>query len=50
MGMFKLLCIVTFPVAVVKALIALLQGYQACLNLGMIDVDERAAIRKAKAQ
>jgi len=45
-----LLSYVTFPVAVVKALIALLQGYVACLNLGTIDVNERAEIRKAKAQ
>jgi hypothetical protein len=48
--MFKLLCYVTFPVAVVKAMIALLQGYEACLNMGTIDVCERAEIRKAKAQ
>ncbi|XP_059489110.1 CDP-diacylglycerol--inositol 3-phosphatidyltransferase [Neocloeon triangulifer] len=49
-GLFKLLCYVTFPVAVVKALIALLQGYVACLNLGTIDVKEREEARQAKAQ
>ncbi|CAB3364487.1 Hypothetical predicted protein [Cloeon dipterum] len=48
-GLFKLLSVVTFPVAVVKALIALLQGYIACINLGTIDVNEREEARKAKA-
>ena len=33
---------VCFPVAIAKSAIALLQGYLACINLGSVDVEERA--------
>ena len=43
---------VTFPIAVGKLGIALVQGYLACLNLGSVDVAERekAAQEKKKAK
>lgn len=38
------------PVAVVKALISLLHGYIAAINLANIDVAEREALRKQRQQ
>ncbi|ESO01406.1 hypothetical protein HELRODRAFT_81815 [Helobdella robusta] len=40
-GIFKFLCILTAPVAVVKSFINLVQMYAACLNVVSIDNDDR---------
>ena len=45
---FSLMATVFFPIAIGKLAIALVQGYLACLNLGTVDVTERAAEREAK--
>lgn len=45
---FSLMATVFFPIAIGKLVIALVQGYLACLNLGTVDVTERAAEREAK--
>lgn len=42
-SLFKILAILSFPVAVVKALISLLHCYVACQNLSIIDIQEREA-------
>ena len=39
--LFHITAILCFPVAVGKLVIALVQGYLACLNLGAVDVEER---------
>ncbi|KAF4520719.1 hypothetical protein B566_EDAN004839 [Ephemera danica] len=49
-GLVKLLAFAMAPVAIVKSLIALLQGYMACCNLGALDVKEREEARQQKAQ
>lgn len=38
--------VLSFPIAVVKALISLLHCYCACQMLGEVDVREREAIRQ----
>ncbi|KAG6461443.1 hypothetical protein O3G_MSEX012641 [Manduca sexta] len=43
MGLFKLIALISMPVAVVKAGISVLHGIVASLNLATIDVNERAA-------
>ncbi|KAJ9578385.1 hypothetical protein L9F63_005391 [Diploptera punctata] len=43
-GIFRIICYMCLPVAIVKSLIALLQGYIACKNLGNVDLKERAAL------
>ncbi|CAG5044388.1 unnamed protein product [Parnassius apollo] len=43
-GLFKLIALLTMPVAVVKAAISVLHAIVASLNLAIIDVNERAAI------
>lgn len=43
-GLFKLIAIISTPVAVVKAAISVLHGIVASLNLSTIDINERAAI------
>lgn len=48
LGIFRLLCYVTFPFMIVKTLISLLQAYVACKNISVIDVQERAQLRKEK--
>ena len=39
---------VCFPIAIAKLAIALLQGYLASINLGSVDVLERAEAAKRK--
>ena len=43
-----MMAMVTFPIAIGKLGIALVQGYLACLNLGMVDVAEREKAAEAK--
>ena len=43
MGLFKIICVLCFPIAIVKSILALMQGYYAALTLGDIDVRDRAA-------
>ncbi|OWR53750.1 CDP-diacylglycerol-inositol 3-phosphatidyltransferase [Danaus plexippus plexippus] len=45
-GLFKLLALVSMPVAVVKAAISVLHGIVASVNLSIIDMNERAALVK----
>merc|ERR1719291_869437 len=44
--MFYLLAVITFPVAVAKSGIAVLQGYLAAVNLVGVDTKERQAARE----
>ncbi|XP_072934546.1 CDP-diacylglycerol--inositol 3-phosphatidyltransferase [Epargyreus clarus] len=44
MGLFRLIMLVSMPVAVVKAGISVIHGIVASLNLATIDINERAAI------
>lgn len=44
MGLFKLIALLSMPVAVIKAAISVLHGIVASMNLSIIDVNERAAI------
>lgn len=44
MGLWKLIAVVTMPVAVVKAGISVIHGIVASINLSTIDINERAAI------
>nr|CAD7416633.1 unnamed protein product [Timema poppensis] len=44
-SLFRAVCYLSLPIAIVKSLIALLQGFVACKNLGTIDVKEREALR-----
>jgi len=44
---FYALAVLSLPVAVAKSAIALLQGYLACINLGMVDVEERRKERES---
>ena len=41
--------LVCFPIAIAKLAIALLQGYLACINLGRVDVAERAEAARSNA-
>ncbi|KAI8442319.1 hypothetical protein MSG28_005856 [Choristoneura fumiferana] len=43
-GLFKLIALISMPVAVVKAGISVLHGIVASLNIATIDVNERAAL------
>ena len=43
-----MMAMVTFPIAIGKLAIALVQGYLACINLGMVDVAERAKAAEDK--
>ncbi|XP_046387160.1 CDP-diacylglycerol--inositol 3-phosphatidyltransferase [Ischnura elegans] len=43
MSLFRLICYTSAPIAVVKSLISLLQGFVACKNLSIVDLKERAA-------
>lgn len=45
-GLFKLIALISLPVAVVKAAISILHGFVAALNLATIDVNERAALKE----
>ncbi|KAJ8676423.1 hypothetical protein QAD02_012210 [Eretmocerus hayati] len=47
-SLFRAVAYLSAPVAIVKALISVLHGYVACINLSIIDVKEREALRKAK--
>lgn len=49
MSSFKLLAIVSAPVAIAKTAISVIHGYVASLNIGVIDVAERAAQREREA-
>jgi len=44
LGLFRAVCYVCAPVAIVKSFISLLHGYVACKNLGIVDVKEREAL------
>lgn len=44
MGLWKLIAIISMPVAVVKAGISVIHGIVASINLATIDNKERAAI------
>jgi CDP-diacylglycerol--inositol 3-phosphatidyltransferase len=51
MGFFRLLVKISAPIALVKTLISVLQLVVACINVGRVDVQERAAARfKAQAE
>ncbi|XP_077298509.1 phosphatidylinositol synthase [Arctopsyche grandis] len=43
-GLFRLIAYICTPVAIVKSLISVVHGFVASVNLGIIDVNERAAI------
>jgi hypothetical protein len=43
---FPVVAVLTFPVAIAKSGIALLQGYLAAQNIAAVDVKERAEIKK----
>ncbi|CAB0044312.1 unnamed protein product [Trichogramma brassicae] len=47
-SLFRAVAYLSAPIAIVKALISILHGYVACINLSIIDVKEREALRKAK--
>ncbi|XP_011498439.1 PREDICTED: CDP-diacylglycerol--inositol 3-phosphatidyltransferase [Ceratosolen solmsi marchali] len=47
-SLFKAVTYISAPIAFIKALISLLHGYVACINLSIIDTKEREAIQKAK--
>ncbi|XP_015513387.1 CDP-diacylglycerol--inositol 3-phosphatidyltransferase [Neodiprion lecontei] len=47
MNIFRAVLYVSAPIAIVKSLISVLHGYVACINLSIIDVKEREALRKA---
>jgi len=38
---FNITAVLCFPVAMAKLAIALFQGYLACMNLAIVDVEER---------
>lgn len=44
--LFPVVAVITFPVAVAKSGIALLQGYLAAQNIAAVDTKERAEIKK----
>jgi len=44
--MFPILAVITFPVALAKSAIALLQGYLAAVNLVGVDTKERQALKE----
>ncbi|XP_063230211.1 CDP-diacylglycerol--inositol 3-phosphatidyltransferase [Bacillus rossius redtenbacheri] len=48
LSLFRAVCYATLPVAIIKSLIALLQGFVACRNLAIIDVKEREAATKSQ--
>ncbi|GBP41566.1 CDP-diacylglycerol--inositol 3-phosphatidyltransferase [Eumeta japonica] len=43
-GLFKLIALISFPIAVIKAAISVIHGIVASMNLATIDVNERAAL------
>ncbi|GLH14320.1 hypothetical protein R5R35_007179 [Gryllus longicercus] len=49
-SVFRGICFLSAPVAIVKSLISLLHGAVACKNLSIIDLKEREVIRAAKGQ
>ncbi|XP_041971996.1 CDP-diacylglycerol--inositol 3-phosphatidyltransferase [Aricia agestis] len=49
-GLFKLIAILTMPVAVIKAGISVIHGIVASMNIAIIDVNERAAERASKQE
>lgn len=40
-GLWRLMAYLLFPVAILKLVLALMQGYYAAINLGNIDAEER---------
>lgn len=48
MGLFHLILYISTPIAVVKTLISLLQLMVACMNIGIIDMNERAVESRKK--
>jgi len=47
-GLFRSMAYAMFPIAVLKSILALMQGYQAALNLAAFDVKERAELKNKK--
>ncbi|XP_033216061.1 CDP-diacylglycerol--inositol 3-phosphatidyltransferase [Belonocnema kinseyi] len=47
-SLFKAICIISAPIALVKTILSLIHGYVACRNLAIIDVKEREQLRKVK--
>ncbi|RWR99672.1 CDP-diacylglycerol--inositol 3-phosphatidyltransferase-like isoform X2 [Dinothrombium tinctorium] len=45
-GLFKMLALISAPIAIVKLIISLIHLIVACINVGIIDVHERAEQRK----
>lgn len=45
-GLFRAVAYISFPIAVVKSILSLVHGYVASVNMGIIDVNERAALKK----
>lgn len=45
-GLFKLIALISMPVAVVKTAISVLHAIVASMNLATIDMNERAALAK----
>lgn len=43
-GLYKLIVIISAPIAIVKAGISVLQGVVGAINLSTIDINERAAL------
>ncbi|XP_072155716.1 CDP-diacylglycerol--inositol 3-phosphatidyltransferase isoform X2 [Bemisia tabaci] len=48
LSLFKLICYVSAPIALLKTFISLVHGFVACKNLATIDISEREALRKKK--
>jgi CDP-diacylglycerol--inositol 3-phosphatidyltransferase len=50
MSSFKILAIVSAPVAIAKTGISLIHGYVACYNIGMLDTKDREeqAVKESK--
>jgi len=46
---FSMIAVFTFPIAIGKLAIALVQGYLACVNLASVDVAERAAAASSES-
>ena len=46
LAIWRVLSVLLLPVAVFKSVLALMQGYYAALNIGSIDVQERAKLKQ----
>lgn len=47
-GLFRVVMYITAPLATLKAIISLIHGYVASLNIALIDQEERASIKKSE--